>query len=102
MDWETLYCPTRHCPWYGEPFRHSVLVRNGSSHRQRQALCRACGSSVSLRNGTAYRGLNADPLLFETAIRALAEGNSLRSTARIVEIDKDTVCAWLDRAARHC
>ncbi len=102
MDWETLYCPTRHCSWYGEPFRHSVLVKNGSSHGQGQALCRACGSSVSLRHGTAYRDLNADPLIFETAIRALAEGNSLRSTARIVEIDKDTACAWLDRAARHC
>jgi len=32
----------------------------------------------------------------------LAEGNSLRSTARIVQIDKDTASAWLDRAARHC
>ena len=39
---------------------------------------------------------------FETALRALAEGNSLRATARIVEVDKDTVCAWLDRGARQC
>jgi hypothetical protein len=35
-------------------------------------------------------------------VRALAEGNSLRATARIVLADKDTVCAWLDRAARQC
>jgi IS1 family transposase len=46
--------------------------------------------------------LEADPAIFDIAIRALAEGNSLRSTARIVQIDKDTVGAWLDRAARHC
>ena len=32
----------------------------------------------------------------------LTEGNSLRGTGRIVEIDKDTVCDWLDRAGRHC
>jgi IS1 family transposase len=32
----------------------------------------------------------------------LAKGNSLRSTGRIVEIDKDTACDWLDRAAQHC
>jgi IS1 family transposase len=35
-------------------------------------------------------------------MRALAEGNSLRGTGRIVAIDKDTVCDWLDRAGRHC
>jgi IS1 family transposase len=79
-----------------------VLVKNGSSHGQKQALCRACGQSVSIRYGTAYCDLNADSAIFDTAIRALAEGNSLRGTARSVQIDKDTACAWLDRAARHC
>jgi hypothetical protein len=55
-----------------------------------------------LRYGTAYCGLDAEPALFELAVRALAEGNSLRATARIVLTDKDTVCARLDRAARQC
>jgi IS1 family transposase len=32
----------------------------------------------------------------------LAEGASLRATARIVERDKDTVCGWLPRLGRHC
>jgi IS1 family transposase len=102
MDWETLYCPNRHCRFYGDPLRQSRLVKNGSSHGQPQALCRACGQSVTVRYGTAYWDLNAEPATFEMAIRALAEGNSLRSTARIVQIDKDTACDWLDRAAQHC
>jgi len=46
--------------------------------------------------------LEADPAIFETAVRALAEGNSLRATARIVQIDKDTACAWLAHAGQHC
>ena len=102
MEWETLYCPNRYCRYYGVPFHRGLLVKNGSSHGQRQALCRACGQSVSIRYGTAYSDLNADPAIFETAVRALAEGNSLRSSARIVQIDKDTACDWLDRAAQHC
>jgi IS1 family transposase len=57
---------------------------------------------VVLRYGTAYYGLEADPTIFETAVRALAEGNALRATARIVQVDKDTVCAWLHRVACHC
>jgi transposase-like protein len=79
-----------------------VLIKNGSSHGQKQALCRACGQSVSIRYGDAYCDLNADPAIFDTAIRALAEGNSLRGTARIVQVDKDTACDWLSRAGHHC
>ena len=102
MDWETLYCPNRQCRCYGIPFRQGWLVKNGSSHHQPQAWCRACGRRVTVRYGTAYCDLNANPAIFETAIRALAEGHSLRSTARIVQIDKATACAWWNRAAQPC
>ena len=40
--------------------------------------------------------------IFTIAMRALAEGNSLRGTGRIIGVDKDTVCTWLDRAGCHC
>jgi IS1 family transposase/transposase-like protein len=102
MDWETLYCPSPFCRYYGRPFRQGLLVKNGATRGQKQALCRACGRSVALNYGTAYCELDADPAIFETAIRALAEGNSLRATGRIVQIDKDTACAWLHRAAVQC
>jgi transposase-like protein/IS1 family transposase len=102
MDWETLYCPNNRCVYYGIPFPKSLLVRNGSSRGYPQALCKACGSSVSMRYGTAYLNLEADPAIFEMAVRALAEGNSLRATGRIVQIDKDTACDWLERAGQHC
>jgi transposase-like protein len=102
MDWETLYCPNRFCRLYGVPWRQSALVRNGTSRGYKQAICRACGQSVFLRYSSAYFELEAEQAIFDTAIRALSEGNSLRSTARIVQSDKDTACAWLHRAALHC
>ena len=102
MDWETLDCPNLGCEYYGKPFKIGRLVRNGSSRGEPQARCQACGSSVTLNYGTAYYGLGSDAVEFEIARRALAEGNSLRATARIVEADKDQIGAWLDRAARQC
>jgi len=102
MKWETLYCPNRSCHHYGRPFGQGLLVKNGTSHGKKQALCRSCGRRVSLTYGTAYFDLEADPALFELTVRALAEGNSIQGTARIVQIDKDTVCAWLNRAAHPC
>jgi len=46
--------------------------------------------------------VHAEEPNYTIAMRALAEGNSLRGTGCIVEVDKDTVCDWLDRAGRHC
>ena len=91
MDYETLYCPQRPCTYYGVPFRQSRMVKNGTSYGQAQVLCKACGSSVSLSYGTAYYGLEAEPAIFELAVRALAEGNSLRATGRIVQVRKDVL-----------
>jgi IS1 family transposase/transposase-like protein len=102
VDWDTLYCPNRYCPYYGQPFHQGRLVRNGTTRGQPQARCGSCGRTISVNYGTAYFHLDTDPAIFEMAVRALAEGNSLRSTGRIVQIDKDTACAWLDRAAQHC
>jgi len=34
-------------------------------------------------------------------IACLVEGNSIRSTARIMGLDKDTVAGWLKKASKH-
>lgn len=102
MEWETLYCPNRQCLYYGMPVNKGLLVKNGSSYGKPQALCKACGRSIALTYATAYYELSAEPAIFELAVRALAEGNSIRATGRIVQVDKDTVCDWLNRAAYQC
>ena len=65
MDWETLYCPKRHCHGYGKPFSQGYLLKNGTSRGQPRAWCKACEASVVLSYGTAYYGLEADPAIFE-------------------------------------
>ena len=65
-------------------------------------LCTRCEGTFSARQGPAYFGVRAEEPHATIAMRALAEGNSLRGPGRIVEIDKETVCDWLDRAGRPC
>ena len=101
MNWETLYCPNTQCRSYGKPFPQGQRVKHGTSHGLPQALCRGCGSSVALTYGTAYDGLEADPAIFELAVRARAAGHSIRATGRIIPVDKDTIHDWLERAALH-
>jgi hypothetical protein len=60
-----------------------------------------CQGTFSVRQGTADVGVRAEEPHYTIAMRALAAGNALRGTGRIVDVDKDTVCAWVDRAGRH-
>jgi len=97
MDWETLYCPHRHCHGYGKPFSQGSLAKNGTSRGQPRAWCTACEASVVLSYGTAYDGLEADPTIFETAVRALAEGKALRATAPGAPGRLSHTAAWRTR-----
>jgi threonine synthase len=45
--------------------------------------------------------LKASEETFYDVIACLAEGNGIRATARIKQVDKDTVVAWLDKASQH-
>ena len=70
MDWETLYSPNQHCRGFGKPFAQGYLVKNGTSRGLPRAWCKACEARVVLSYGTAYDDLEADPPIFETAVRA--------------------------------
>jgi len=43
-----------------------------------------------LSDGTTSDGLDTDRAIFESAVRTLGEGNTLRATARIVQVDDET------------
>ena len=102
MELATCYCPYQHCSHSGLAGFGRHLVRCGWDGKVPRLLCNICKGTFSARHGTAYFDLHADEQIFTIAMRALAEGNSLRGTGRIVGVDKDTVCAWLDKSGRHC
>ena len=52
--------------------------------------------------GTPDGDVEHDPGLCEWAIRAVAAGHAIRATARSLQVDKETVCTGLDRAAQQC
>jgi IS1 family transposase/transposase-like protein len=101
MEFTTCYCLNPQCTHYGKR-GGTHLVRRGADRGIPRLLCTKCKGTFSARQGTAYFGVRTDELHYTIAMWALAEGNSLRGTGRIVEVDKDTVCDWLDRAGRHC
>lgn len=102
MELSTCYCPNSGCSKYGISGFGGHIVRRGYDNGIARLKCKICNRTFSSRNGTAYSEMRAEERIYTIAVRALAEGNSLRGTGRIVGVDKDTVCEWLDKAGRHC
>lgn len=102
MHAKTCYCPNRACPKYGVQGQDNPIVHRGFDNGLPRLQCAMCKTTFSIRHGTAYRGIRSEEAIFTIAMRALAEGNSIRGTARIVDVDKDLVVTWLDHAAFHC
>lgn len=102
MDLSTCYCRDRHCKYHGVIGSAAPLQWAGWHRGARRFKCLECGHWTSVRTGTAYAGIRIPEDVYRNGVRQLAEGLSLRATARNVECDKDTVCSWLPRLGRHC
>ena len=102
MELSTCYCRNRHCPRYGLTGKAARLQFAGGQCNARRFICLECGHWLSARTGTAYAGIRTPELTFRAGIRQLAEGASIRTVARNIECDKDTVCRWLPGVGRHC
>ena len=102
MDLSTCYCRNRHCRRYGQSGSEARLESAGWHEGARRFRCTECGHRFSSRAGTAYAGIRTPEGIYRKSVHHLAEGVSIRATARLMECDKDTVCRWLPGAGRHC
>ena len=69
--------------------------------RWRQLLCIVCRSYFLETLGTIFHGQRVVPELIVRVIACLAEGLGIRGTARVFEVDPNTVLQWLVEAAEH-
>jgi IS1 family transposase/transposase-like protein len=102
MDATNLFCNHRVCSKYGMVGQPNILWNGASHSKTPQYGCKVCRRYFSLRTGTAFFGLYMDEAIITPALKALAEGMSIRATSRICDVDKDTIALWLNRAGTHC
>lgn len=102
MDATNLFCNHRGCSKYGRVDQQNIIWNGASQSKTPQYGCTSCGHYFSIRTGTAFFGLYMDDTIITPAMKALAEGMSIRATSRIFDVDKDTIALWLNRAGPHC
>jgi hypothetical protein len=95
-------CPTPDCAYRGW-VGWGNLRANGhpSGGPWRQLLCVVCRGSFLETLGTLFHGKRASVELIVRVIACLAEGLGIRGTARVFEVDPNTVLQWLVEAAEQ-
>src|SRR5881397_2375100 len=102
VDTSTHFCPNPDCiyrGWVGWGNLRANGHPNGGSWRQ--LLCVACHRSFLETLGTIFHGKCASVERIVRVIACLAEGLGIRGTARVFEVDPNTVLQWLVEAAEQ-
>jgi hypothetical protein len=100
VDTSTHFCPNSDCAyrgWVGWGNLRANGHPNGGPWRQ--LLCVACRRYFLETLGTLLHGKRVSAELIVRVIGCLAEGVGIRGTARVFEVDPNTVLQWLVEAA---
>jgi len=96
------FCPHDVCGYRGWLGLNNLRANghpNGGPWRQFH--CTACEEYFSEHHGTIFYGKQAEGELIVRILTGLAEGLGIRATARVFEVEANTVLHWLVEAAEQ-
>jgi len=102
VDTSRHFCPYPDCAYQGWVGLGN-LCANGhpSGGPWRQLHCTSCEGYFLETHGTIFHGKRVSVDLIVHVIGCLAEGLGIRGTARVFEVDPNTVLGWLVEAAEQ-
>src|SRR5437879_985155 len=102
VDTSRHFCPHAGCRYRGW-LGLGNLRANGhpSGGPWRQFQCTACEGYFPEHHGTIFHGKQGAVELIVRVLACLAEGLGIRATARVFEVDPNTVLHWLVEAAEQ-
>jgi transposase-like protein len=102
VDTSMHFCPHSNCDYRGWLGLNNLRA-NGhpSGGPWRQFHCTSCDGYFPEHHGTIFHGKQAAVELIVRVLACLAEGLGIRATARVFEVDANTVLHWLVEAAEQ-
>jgi len=96
VDTRSHFCPAPDCAYRGWLGLGNIRA-NGHPGGQpwRQFQCVSCQGYFYETHGTIFHGKRSSAKLIVHVIACLAEGLGIRGTARVFEVDPNTVLGWL-------
>jgi len=103
-EFEKYYCPNEQCKEFGLRNTGNISFRGkyGKDKSRNLLYCRTCGERFASTQASALFGLHLPDETIRQIIHHAAEGVGVRATARLLDMDKNTVNRVVLRAGEHC
>lgn len=100
VDTSSHFCPNQSCSYHGWLGLGNIRA-NGHPNggRWRQLECIVCGKTFMETMNTIFYRKQMPAETIWRVLKALAEGLGIRATARVFDLDPNTVLEWLRQAA---
>ena len=103
IDLSNFFCPNLECKDHGVRGRGNITTSTRYGKNKTHLLrCKTCNQRFSENRNTIFIHSNYGRETIKRIILAVAESNSIRGTARILELDKDGVNRIVLKAGEHC
>jgi ribosomal protein L32 len=103
MDLSRYFCPNESCRDYGMRGQGNITTSTHyGRHKTPLLRCKTCGKRFSAHRATPFFHLHLAPEVIRNIVTALARGQSIRATAEVCGVSKDTAWRVFNRASRHC
>ena len=102
VDTSMHFCPHTDCDYRGWLGLNNLQANGHPGGGQwRQFHCLGCNGFFPEHHGTIFHGKQAAMELIVRVLTCLAEGLGIRATARVFEVEANTVLHWLGEAAEQ-
>lgn len=103
IDLSHYFCPNPKCKDHGIRGKENITTSTRYGKNQTHLLrCKTCNQRFSENRNTVFMHSNYNKETIQRIILAVAECNSIRGTARLLELDKDGVNRVVLKAGEHC
>ena len=101
-DLDKFCCPNKNCSQFGIRGEKNISVRDTYGPKHTRLLwCRSCNKRFSENRGTVFFDSRLPKEKVISIIEHVAEGCGMRKTARLTDVDPDTVIRYTKLAGMH-
>jgi len=104
IDTSRFFCWNEKCLEYLKKGKGNIIFcQYDGKHKNIMYLkCTCCGKKFSENKGTIFYNKQTDKKIIEQVLKSTSEGMGIRATARIFNINKNTVLSLVNEAGKHC
>lgn len=96
-------CQNEKCKDFHKSNNGQVVFKylGGTKKDTKYLKCKTCGKIFSEKKGTFFYKKHTDKDTIIKALNNTVEGAGIRPTARVFNIDKDTLLSWVKQAGKY-